>query len=437
MKSRAARPDTAHVMPWWCSPAGISLGFLLPLMFLIAFAGQGASPAMTIRGVRFLDWHYLMLGGSMILVIALGGWFGAQLHARAPSRALTAGEEAARQRGWDRAAFGLGWIALLAFLIWFRDFLLNPPLLLRILTGAYTPDRNDITLTPGLTSLANFTPAFFSIYAMRAFGGQSTRPTRALHALAITLVLLTLFRVYAWSERLALIESAIPFGLVLGRRMSDWRSPAGTLARGVGPYGAIPFLIAFFGLAEYARSWSAGNYKGQFSFWEFAIGRFASYYYTSLNNGAGLLATSRWPTFRFEYTLEWLHSAPFGLGKPFSQAVGYEGSGFHDYLSTYEDVEFNSPSGVFAVISDLGITGAVAYTFCMACAAGLAYRAYREGRLTGVLLYPMFFVTFMEIYRYAYLSQPRAFTWVLGMGLALALARTGGATARTLKPQGA
>ncbi len=427
-------------MPWWCSPAGISLGFLLPLMFLIAYAGQGQSPALTIRGVRFLDLNYLMLGGAMMLVVALGGWFGAQLHAPVAPRARTGNEAVAQARGWDRAAFTLGSIALLAFVIWFRDFLLNPPLLLSILTGAYTPDRNDITLTPGLTSLANFTPAFFSIYAMRAFGDNNSinnndsQPTRALHALAIALGLFTLFRVYAWSERLALIESTIPFAMVAGRRMCRQTGAGWALARGVGPYGAIPLLILFFGLSEYARSWSAGDYKNQFGFWEFAIGRFASYYYTSLNNGAGLLATTSWPTFQFEYTLEWLHNAPFGLGRPFSEAVGFKGGSFLIYLTTFEDIEFNSPSGVFAVISDLGIAGAVAYTFLTSFLAGLAFRAFREGRLIGVLMYPMFFITFMEIYRYPYLSQPRAFTWVLGMGLALVLARTGATV--PLKHQG-
>ncbi|MEX8492645.1 hypothetical protein, partial [Sphaerotilus sp.] len=72
----AAPVSTAMSMPWWCSPAGIAVGFLLPLMVLISYAGELPHPALTIRGVQALDAHYLMLGAMMILAIALTGWFG-------------------------------------------------------------------------------------------------------------------------------------------------------------------------------------------------------------------------------------------------------------------------------------------------------------------------------------------------------------------------
>jgi hypothetical protein len=420
---RPGTPAFARAMPWWCAPAGIALGFLLPLMFIIAFVGEAPHPALTIRGVRFLDTGYLLLGGLLILVIALGGWIGAQLHGTQALPDARSAAGAAQRRAWDRAALVVGGIALMAFTVWFRDFLFNPALMWQILTGAYQPDRKDITLTPGLTSLANVAPVFFSIYAFRLFDHHPQRLPRSLHALGITLALLTVFRVYAWSERLAMIEMAVPFGLMFGRWASQRSGPAWAVVRLAGPYAAIPLLVLFFGLAEYARAWSAGSYQNQLGFWEFALGRFASYYFTSLNNGAGLLATTPWPTFEFEYTLEWLHRAPFGLGRPFSEWVGFRGARFDLYLSTYEDVEFNSPSGVFAVIADLGLQGGIAYTFGVALAAGLAFRAHREERLIGLLAYPMFFISFMEIYRYPYLGQPRAFTWALGLLLALLLAR--------------
>lgn len=440
--ARLAHADPAsqaQPMPWWCGPAGIAAGFLLPLMFLIALAGHAPHRALTIRGVHFLDTAHLLLGGSLILVIAFGGWIGAQLHGTRPLPARDSAAGAAERVAWDKAAFVLGGITLLAFTLWFKDFLLDPVLLWQTLTGTHVPDRKDIELTPGLTSLANVAPAFFSIYAVRAMDQHPHRPPRALHVLVTTLVLLTVFRVYVWSERLAMIEMAVPFGLMIGRWTCQ-RSGAGwALIRSAGPYAAIPLLVLFFGLAEYARSWSAGDYQNQLGFWEFAIGRFASYYYTSLNNGAGLLATTDWPTFEFEYTLEWLHRAPLGLGKPFSELVGFNGARFDFYLSTYQDIEFNSPSGVFAVIADLGLQGAVAYTFVVALVAGLAFRAYREERLIGLLAYPMFFITFMEIYRYPYLGQPRAFTWALGMLLAWVVVRWSGSARamETLQPTGA
>lgn len=402
-------------MPWWCSPAGIAVGFLLPLMVLISWAGDLPHPALTIRGVQALDAHYLTLGAMMILAIALTGWLGAQLQfgrAAAP-RDL---------RAWDRAALGMGGIAIFAFTIWFRDFVFNPVLLFQTLVGAFKPDRNTIELTPGLTSLANMAPVFFSLYAFRLFDrGQQALP-RAMHVMFGVLACFTLFRVYVWTERLALIELMVPFGLTVGRWTSTRPGATWALVRTVGPYAAIPLLILFFGASEYFRSWSSDTYQGKMDFWEFALGRFASYYYTSLNNGAGLLAYTPWPTWSFEYTLEWLHRAPFGLGKPFSQAVGYTVPRLDYYLATYQDEEFNSPSGIYSPVHDMGLYGGLLYMLAIGLVSGLCFRAYREGRLVGVLFYPIFFITFMEIYRYPYLGVPRAFTWTLGIGVALLLA---------------
>lgn len=409
-------------MPWWSSPAGIACGFLLPLMFLIAWAGEVRHPALTIRGVQVLDLGWLMLGGLLLAALALGGMLGAQLQPRAGApRPLGVGA--------DRAALAIGLVAVLAFSVWFRDFLLDPALLWATLSGAYKPERDSIELTPGLTSLANVTPVFFSLYLFRRLdpGGAGRGPAlplpRALHVLAIVLALLTAFRVYVWSERLALIESLVPLGLAVGRWAAARPGAAGTLLRVAGPFAAIPLVILYFGAAEYARSWASDTYQGRLDFWEFALGRFASYYYTSLNNGASLLANSAWPTWTFEFTLEWLHRAPLGLGQPFSTLTGYAGRTFEQHLFTYQDPEFNSPSGLYAVVSDLGLTGAVVYMCAAGLLSGMAFRAYREGRLAGVLLYPIFFISFMEMYRYPYLGTARAFTWTCGIVLALLLAR--------------
>jgi hypothetical protein len=409
--------SAAMPMPWWCSPAGIAVGFLLPLMVLISYAGGLPHPALTIRGVEVLNAHYLQLGAMMILAIALTGWLGAQLQFGATPAPRDV-------RAWDRAALGLGSIATFAFVIWFRDFVFNPVLLFQTLTGEFKPDRNTIELTPGLTSLANMGPVFFSVYAFRLFDKGEQALPRAMHVMFVVLGLFTLFRVYVWTERLALIELLVPFGLTFGRWTSTRSGGVWALTRTVGPYAAIPLVILFFGASEYFRSWSSDTYQGKMDFWEFALGRFASYYYTSLNNGAGLLANTEWPTWTFEFTLEWLHRAPFGMGKPFSQAVGYTVPKLDYYLATYQDEEFNSPSGIYSPLSDMGLYGGLGYMLAIGLVSGLCFRAYREARLVGVLFYPIFFITFMEIYRYPYLGVPRAFTWTLGIGVALLLAST-------------
>lgn len=426
------RPVTL-AMPWWCAPAGIAAGFLLPLMFVIALAGDMNHPALTIRGVATLNHDWLLLGALMLVPLMLAGWFGAQL---TPASTPVAASRAT----WDQAARLVGGIALFAFVVWFQDFLLNPLHLWETLTGAFKPDRQSIEVTIGVTSLANVAPVFFSLYAFRVVGadvtGRAATPVpRDLHMMFAALAALTLFRVYAWSERLSMIEMVVPFGLAIGSRLMTYRASAAAAVRTLGPYAALPFVVLFFGIAEYARSWSSDTYQGRSDFWEFALGRFASYYYTSLNNGASLLANTPWPTWQYEFVLDWLHKAPFGLGKLFDEWINYKGARFTWFLSVYQDEEFNSPSGLYGVIADLGLVGGTLYMLAVGLCSGLAFRAWREARLAGVLLYPLFFISFLELYRYPYLGTSRAFTWTLGIGLALGTAWLSGlGPARTDRP---
>jgi hypothetical protein len=171
------------------------------------------------------------------------------------------------------------------------------------------------------------------------------------------------------------------------------------------------------------RSWTAASYNGKLDFWDFAIGRLASYYYTSLNNGAGMLQTMDWPTFRFEYTLLWLHKAPLAIGPWFSDWIHVAYLQPEQFLTQFLDIEFNNPSGLYAIVCDLGLPLGVLYLGVLAAAGGMLFRAYGAGRLGGALAYPMFFLSFLEIFRYPYLGQPRAFTWGLGILLALAVAQ--------------
>ena len=406
-------PETgAPRLPWWASPAGICLGFLLPVLFLIASVGQVELPGVVIRGARFLDAAYLALGALLLLVIALSGWLGQQFVPRPRPAAATLAH-------WDAAALVIGVVATCAYMYWLRGFIANPMLLLQTLLGSYRPDRNDpqLALTSGITSLTNFAPVFFSIYAFRlAFPGP--RVGRTMHWLCGVLLSLTVFRVYVWSERLALIETVVPFALAAGAVAARSQRRAVRVLTWLGPFIAVPLLILYFGIAESVRSWTAAAYNGKLDFWDFAIGRMASYYYTSLNNGAAMLHTQDWPTWRFEYTLLWLHKAPLSIGTAFSDWINVHYLQPEDLLTRYLDIEFNNPSGLYAVVCDLGLPLGVAYFALIAITGGLLFRAYGAGRLAGALAYPMFFLSFLEVFRYPYLGQPRAFTWVLGMLLA-------------------
>jgi hypothetical protein len=421
-----------HPLPWWTSPVGLALGFQLPVLALVSWAGALAdgSEVITVRAIRFLGAPYLLLAFGMLLAGVLGALIGRQLRlARRPAgpaaaSAIPAGDAgpSARDlaRAWDRAAAVAGVIALIAYVIWFRDYLLNPALMLDILRGAFVPNRTDITLTPGLTSLVNVAPIFFSIHAYNRLVAGQPAP-RWLNALACALAALTLFRVYAWSERLALIEAVVPVALAASVPMM--RRPGGLLRWlcRAGPYAALPVVVLFFGIAESARSWTSDTYHGKHDFWSWVLGRLATYYYTALNNGAGLLSTVDWPTLKFDFTGAWMHNLP-GVGRFFTEWVGGRGEVLPEFFVRYADPEFNSPSGLFGIVVDIGLVPGLAYMAVLGFIGGALHRAYAESRLVGVLGYPLLFITALEIFRYPYLGEPRAFTWFLGMGLALAVA---------------
>jgi hypothetical protein len=308
----------------------------------------------------------------------------------------------------------VGAIGLLALTIWFRDFVFNPGLLWHVLSGSSKPGREEIEMTTGITSLANFVPVYFAIYAFQLRGRESRLPWY-MHLMCAVLVVFTLFRVYVWSERLALIEAMIPFVFVAGAKAWSSRHRVMRAVAFLGPFVAIPVLVGYFGIAEYARSWASGAYS-QLDFWDFAVGRFASYYYTSLNNGAGLLATTEWPTYKFDSVLAWLHRAPLSVGQVFGSMTNVTAIGLeHDaFLKRFGDVEFNSPSGLYSVVGDIGLPLAFIYFALCGAASGFLFVRYQQGHLLGVVLYPMFFISYLEIFRYPYLGQSRAFTPTVG-----------------------
>ena len=236
-----------------------------------------------------------------------------------------------------------------------------------------------------------------------------------MRPLLITICALTAFRVYAWSERLALVEVVLPLALFLSiKGLRSTRSSV-RLLTSVGPLVALPTLVLYFGFAESVRSWQSTTYNGKMGFWEFAVGRLASYYYTALNNGAGLLATNSWPELKFRYVLGMLYTAPLGLGSIFRSVVDLRGSPLTDFLARYGDPEFNNPSGLYTVVFDLGIAGAVVYFALVGFLAGVLYRRFVAGSMLGGLLYPMFFISYLEIFRYPYLGSGRGFAWAVGI----------------------
>jgi len=398
---------------WWLSPFGLIIGFLIPIFFGILLLGEIRSPALTVRGIRYLDLSYSLAGIGLMTLMALTALIGQQIQLKGPGLPV-------HERNWAPAAWALGLVSVFAYMFWFREIFFSPATLFGVLTGSIQMGRDQISKAPGVSSLVNFMPIFFALFTHVLM----TRPaavSKALRWLAALLVGLTVFRVYVWSERLALIEIGVAVMVPLLCARHESMSPGWRRLVFLLPLIGLPFVVLYFGIGEFFRSWQSDFYQGKMPFWEFVTGRFASYYYTSLNNGAGLLVTQTWPTYKFEFTMAFAYKAPWILGALFRyySELDYFSLGY--FLQRYADPEFNNPSGLYTVVYDLGVAGALVYFSVLGFLCGLLYRAIIDGRSRGVLLYPMCFVMMLELYRYPYFGESRSFTALLGVGLAMLL----------------
>ena len=399
-------PLLSRELPWWTRPSALNVLFVLPVLLVVIWAGGG-----DLRSRDYLSAPYIALYVWLVLVSAVGAWLGENVRQRTLLQSPV--EHLAR------AAVGVGALVLATYLFWYRSLIFDPALLMSILMGGEKPERIDIGTVTGITSLVNLAPVFFSLAGYVLFV-RRTRD-RTLAALTIVLLLLTFFRVYIWSERLAGAEAVIPLAVaLLGNASPQPHQRVRTLFWRFGPYAALPAVFLFFAVAEFFRSWS--YYADRMAFWEFAFGRFVSYYYTSLNNGAGMMATAAdWPTGTFELVLTWLHTFPLGIGPWFSDMVGLHGSVGEVFLQRYGDPEFNTISSFASVTLDLGVAGATLYFFLAMFCAGILYSRYLKNDPLSVMLFPSVLVALFDALRIPYWGTSRAFVWLLGTLIVLAV----------------
>lgn len=418
-----AAPSPARALPWWTRPSTVNLLFVLPMLLVVYWAGSNDLQGLAVRTRNYLlPWHLALCLG-LVAFSAIGAALGEGLRQRTVLQG--------RDDHLVRAALCLGMVVLAAYVFWYRSLVLDPSVMLRILTGEFKPDREEIGRVVGITSLVNCAAPFFSLAGYLLF----VRKVRsdALKAMVIVLLLFTLFRTYIWSERLAAAEALIPLvlALLLAMPRPTAEQPMRSLLYRLGPYAALPVVFLFFAVAEYFRSWPF--YQDRMAFWEFAVGRFVSYYYTALNNGAGILATTDWPSWKFEAVLDWLHAFPLGIGHWFSEAVGATTESGDLFLQRYGDPEFNSGSSFLGVTLDLGVAGAILYFAVTAFCGGILYSRYLRGDTIALMLYPSVLVAIFESFRYCYWGTSRAFVWLLGAGAVLAALWAFGALA-TARP---
>ena len=383
---------------------------LIPAYLLAWLAGIMTNGEITTaKGSYYFHGDIAMLGLGGLLVLT----FGTVIPIRPSVRGLVT---ISSYHVSPRLLTAYGVLSIVGYVYWFKDFLLHPMTIWSAILhgGSITYAlRNAIEKSAGIASLAQLGLPYIILYSYTRWTGAEHLISKVHKSLLLIIVISVLFRVFAWGERVALIEAIIAIGFIWVtfaeiqsnrlRRLIPWLPVFG---------GGLTVIL--FAVGEYFRSWVSFYHLKGIPFWQFILQRLTNYYFTALNTGAGRLQVMDWPTYTFEWTLRWVHKLPF-FGPAFSSMVGAKPDYF---LERYADPEFNNPSGIFSIYYDLGIVAGFSLLFLVGVLSRYLYSYWRYGSNMFGCVYFLFLISYMEMFRYFYLGDSRCFMVAIGLFLA-------------------
>ncbi|MFE7838667.1 hypothetical protein ACFU53_22230 [Streptomyces sp. NPDC057474] len=294
----------------------------------------------------------------------------------------------------------------------------------RLEAGAIVEVKRLLTPVAGVTTQTQFGPLAAACLMLHQ------RATGKRHYLAITmLLLLATVRALVHAERLALLEVLTPLIVLAAAlaptrrtrprrtrpRLPSPRRSSGDWKWALAPLLAPLLLICVFASFEYTRSWNDYYSRQGGSYLEFIVHRLGGYYATAVNNSI-LLRDHMAPHLELPYyTMKFLWEFPgLSLLLDQSQLLGIDPrSGWKATLSLHANPEFNNEGGILAPAVDYGAFGAVAFWIVLGYGLGRCYRALKAGHPGALLLYSVLFIGTVELARFFYWGQGRAFPGIL------------------------
>ena len=385
---------------WWIDPVCVILFIVLPIFCFAAYLNRfnyadfGASE-------DFLTPETFSLGLISMALMVLGILIGRLALRR---QDVVSFIELARA---ETVLIILGWVTILAYFLLLGTLLLDIRLVLELIRGnpaASSDLRTALGRIPGVTSFIQFDVVYLALgSAMVTLAGY--RPRQRIWIMTGAIVMLTFLRAVLASERLAFLEAlaamfVIPVAYMW--RPSIWRSSA-------------PFIGAFavfimFAAGEYFRSWQ--YYKNYYnSYIDFISQRFAGYFSTSINNGAGAYILYGQDNPTPEITSAWVTRFP-GLSSFFRSPD--EISMLDRFLVVYASPEFNNPGGFYAAYLDYSFLIASLFMVGVGIIVGMVHRSFQNKSILGLMLYPAVFLGLTDLIRVLYITDVRTLPIFLG-----------------------
>ena len=390
-------------MAWWTDPIWAIVVIVLPVFCFAAYLNQ-FNYSLYSASADFVTWQTFWLAMFSAAMLLLGVAIGRGLVRRQNLIVLVDPDRATKVLQW------FGWIAIAAYVLLLGTLLYRIDLVLELLRGNAAASgllREALGRIPGVTSLVQFGIVFLALLsALITLAGYRMSPR--IRNISIAIIILTFLRSVLNSERLALLEILIAtFMVPIAYR---WRASA---LRNMAPFIGIFAVFLAFAAGEYFRSW---QYYRLFyaSYLDFVAQRFAGYFSTSINNGAGayLMYGRDHPT--PQITIGWISKFP-GLRGFFP---GEDESMMNQYLQKYATLEFNNPGGLFSAYLDYNFFVASLFMVALGVLIGSVHRSFQNRNLIGLMLYPAVFLGLTDLIRIVYIVDTRTLPIFLGTAIA-------------------
>jgi oligosaccharide repeat unit polymerase len=415
-RRRASLPPTHPRGLWWVAPIGTIL-MVVPLSLYVSIANTQVDFRLFFRSPKLMTGHYALLFLMAAVFLAIGT---ALPQALRPSRWRPAwpGFDEAQLRIMDKAMNVTFWLTAFGYAAFLAAGVARgarPSTLANALTNNFTGQvKTMFAPVTGITTFTQMGIAFTILAGLRlAIRGRNGRVLRRLGVV----FLLALVRSFFLTERLAILELAVPLLAISAVRMrhrSRYRSLVPFM-----PILFIPVLLVVFGLFEYSRSWVFFRTRTSLSYPDFVVHRLAGYYATAYNNGAISLISGKPKGVMPFGSLQALWTTP-GLSQLHLFQLlshGFNPGTYGDALYQLGNPEFNNPCGLAQPLFDFGIPGGMVFFVVAGIVVGFTYRGFRNNNPYGVLIYPLLFTGLMELPRYLYWTQGRVVPSVVALAI--------------------
>jgi oligosaccharide repeat unit polymerase len=413
---------------WWLHPRFVVFYLGIPLLILAYLIPESAYVTLY-RSRKYVDFDFLLVGLLIYTAFVAGSFLVIRTGTRSQER------EALSYCRW--VVWPLFILTMVGYVAWFASATVRAggpgALLGALLELAFRPEvgmsdhvKFELFETiPGVTTLTQLGILYATVEALLWVLGGSRRRLALMRFAAVAGP--TLVRAVLLSERLALLEIAVPIAVVLLSR-ARWTRMTRALIR-LAPLLAGLTVFGLFTFAEYFRSWNFYRMFYPGPYLQFAAERFLGYYTTALNNAAlyyhhgQVEPLSNTLTSVFEFPVLGARAKEL-----YDTLFDIRSLAPDDMLQAYANPEFNNVPLVGETIIDFSIFFAPLCAFLLGAASFSLYKSFTRGRLLGLLLYPSWFIGLLEISRIYYWPGGRYFPVLAFLAVSLLLFKVAKAT---------